>query len=274
VVEGEAGAVLEDLRAFEKRALAIDGVDSALGLQSLVAYGQAITPLPEAAALAFLRTALSRITERFEHRPTSSFRVKLRVREGTPPSVLDELESARRKMSAEKSFLTGLYVRAVRTTRSLVGDLARGTLLMVAAVSLLVGVVMRSARFAAAALLVNAMPPLVVFGGASLLGVPLDVSAVAVGGVAVGLAVDDTIHMLHAVRRSGRRPGRALLDAQRTVGRALVLSTLVLTAGLACLLASRFLPTARFGAMAAAASVVALLADLIVLPAALLRRPL
>jgi predicted RND superfamily exporter protein len=186
--------------------------------------------------------------------------------------VLDELESARRLVTCGPSYLTGLYVRAVHTTRALVGDLARGILAMLLAVSLLIGVVMRSVRFALAALISNLLPPLVVFAGAAALGFPLDISAVAVGGVAVGLAVDDTIHMLHAVAQRSSHPRAALLHAQRTVGRALVLSTIVLVAGLACLFASRFLPTARFGLLAAAASAVALFADLVVLPAALVVR--
>ncbi|MHC4847325.1 MAG: efflux RND transporter permease subunit [Planctomycetota bacterium] len=272
VVEAGRNPPLDELRAFEKAALAIPGVESALGLQSLVAYGLSITPLGEMAALAFLRTALGRITQRFEHRESGSYRVKVRVREGTPPEVLDDLEAVRARTISTPSSLTGLYVRAVRTTRALIGDLARATLIMVLAVCVLIGVVLRSVRFALAALLPNLLAPLVVFAGASLLGIALDVSAVAVGGVAVGLAVDDTIHMLFAVRDRSRSIRSALLGAQRTVGRALVLSTLVLATGLLCLLSSRFLPTARFGALAAAASVVALIADLVVLPAALLVR--
>ncbi|MHC4941082.1 MAG: efflux RND transporter permease subunit [Planctomycetota bacterium] len=268
VVEAGPEPPLAELRAFETQALAVPGVESALGLQSLVAYGRSITPLGETAALTFLRTALARITERFEHRESGSYRVKLRVREGTPPAVLDELEAVRASTISSESSYTGLYVRAVRTTRALIGDLAKATLLMIAIVSLIVGLALRSVRFAIAAALPNLLAPLLVFAGAALAGVALDVSAVAVGGVAVGLAVDDSIHMLFAARRGALRP--ALLRAQRTVGRALVLSTLVLASGLVCLLASSFLPTARFGALAAAASVVALLADLIVLPAALL----
>ena len=58
------------------------------------------------------------------------------------------------------------------------------------------------------------------------------------------------------------------------MGRALVLSTVVLAAGLSCLALSAFTPTAHFGLYTALSSAAALLGDLIVLPAvvALLRR--
>ncbi|MEM8884001.1 MAG: MMPL family transporter [Planctomycetota bacterium] len=268
----DVGSALADLRRFDADVVAIDGVQSALGLQSLVEYGKSMTPFGDAAALAFLRTALSHVTERFEHRPSGSYRIKVRVHEGTPPTVLDEIDAARARAESGPSWLTGLYLRAVQTTRALVGDLARGLALMIGAVTIAIALALRSVRLGLAALLPNMLAPLVVFAVASAGGFALDVSAVAVASVAVGLAVDDTFHVLHAVARDRRRGlamDECLARTQSSVGRALVLSTVVLAAGLACLLASRFLPTARFGLLAAGASVAALLADLIVLPAAL-----
>jgi hypothetical protein len=192
------------------------------------------------------------------------------VREGTPPEVLDRLQAATDEFESGDATLTGLYVRAVGTTRRLVRDLARGTLLMGLVVMATVGVALRSWRLGLAALAPNLLPPAVVFGGTALAGVALDVSAVAVGAVAVGLAVDDTLHVvfrLVAERRRGLSPGEAFVATQRSVGRALVLSTVVLAVGLSCLAASSFVPTARFGLFTALACAVALPADLLLLPA-------
>jgi len=274
VPEGtDTSVMLKELRALEQDLLALDGVESAVGVQTLVTYGQSIMPFGEDAALLFLRRFLGRITRRFEHAASGSVRLKVRVREGTRPEVLDLIERRASQLAPGEVTVTGLYVRAVHTTRALVFDLFRGVLLMVGVVVLITAVALRSWRAGLASLLPNLLPPAAVFGAAGLLGVALDVSAVAVGAIAVGLAIDDTIHMLYSIAdetRAGRPLPRALLRTQKSVGRAVVLSTLALVAGLACLQASAFLPTARFGAFASAACLIALAGDLIVLPASLI----
>ena len=274
VPEGtDTSVMLKKLRALERDLLALDGVDSVVGVQTLVTYGQSIMPFGENAALLFLRRFLGRITRRFEHAESGSVRLKVRVREGTRPEVLDLIERRASQLAPGEVTVTGLYVRAVHTTRALVFDLFRGVLLMVGVVVLITAAALRSWRAGLASLLPNLLPPAAVFGAAGLLGVALDVSAIAVGAIAVGLAIDDTIHMLYSVAdetRAGRPLPRALLRTQKSVGRAVVLSTLALVAGLACLQASAFLPTARFGAFASAACLIALAGDLIVLPASLM----
>jgi predicted RND superfamily exporter protein len=145
----------------------------------------------------------------------------------------------------------------VDTAHQLVPDLMRGTLLMLLLVSIAIGVALRSARYAIAAVLPNLLAPLIVFACASMLNWPLDVSAIAVAAVAIGLATDDSFHLLFAVAEEDGNVGRGL----QRVGRALLVSTMILAMGLFCLLASRFLPTARFGALAASAAPVAHAAD-------------
>jgi len=277
-------AVLGDLEAFSRAAEAQPGVANALSLVSLVRYGASIlgvrldvireSPALDA-VLAILRTGFAQVTRRFEQVATGGagarYRVKLRVREGTDPAVLDRLDEAAAAARTGPCRLTGLYVRAVDTARHLLGNVVRGAAVMLAFVVATVAVALRSWRAGLAAVLPNLVPPAIVFGGASLLGVPLDVSAVAVGAVAVGLAIDSTIHILFraaAYRRCGHSARGMLLRALRSVGRPLALSTAVLCAGLGFLALSAFLPTARFGLLTAVTSVFALLGDLVALPAA------
>ena len=264
--------VVEELDRFGREVLAIEGVDSALSAATLVRYGRAISPVDpgDAGALVFLRRVLPRIVRRFEDDAQAGYRVKLRVREGTPPSVLDRIEDAAREFTVGPATVQGLFVQAVRTTRAIRSDLLFGVLGMGVGVGCLVALVLRSARAGVAAFFPNVVPAALVFGGAAVAGIPLDVSAVAVGGVAVGLAVDDTLHLLWRFareRREGLSMERALVAASTTVGRALLGSTLVLAAGLGSLAFSSFVPTARFGLFAAAASVLALFADLLLVPA-------
>ena len=271
--EGQATpAVVADLLRFSRAAERHPDVDSALSVATLVEFGKKVSPITvnETGALVFLRTFFATITRRFEHLATRRYRIKVRVREGAPPAVLDHLERAASECRSGSAELTGLYVRAVATTRMLLGDVARGMLWMIVFVAIVIGLALRSVRLAVVSILPNLIPPLVVGAGAALAGVAFDVAVVAVGAVAVGLAVDDTIHVLFRFRAESRAQGpvsEALARTTRHVGPALCVSTAVLAAGLSCLALSSFLPTARFGLFCAAAAVVALPADLWLLPA-------
>jgi len=66
------------------------------------------------------------------------------------------------------------------------------------------------------------------------LGVTLDLFALLVGGIAIGLAVDDTIHFMHNFRRyhdHGRDVYGAVRETLHTAGQAMLVTTLVLTLG-------------------------------------------
>jgi len=267
----EEAAVLRDLDEFSRQAVAA-GADNAMSLSTLVEFGRRASPvaIDEAGALVFLRTFFPAITNRFEDPGARRYRVKMRVRDGSPPEVLDRFDALVRARGTGTMELTGLYVRAVGTTRALVRNFLQSALLMGGIVLLTVTLALRSLRLGLAAIVPNLLPPLLVFGTASLLRMPLDVSAVAVGAVSIGLAVDNTLHVafrLAEERRTGLPLDEALPRAVGAVGRALVLSTVVLAAGLSCLALSAFLPTAHFGLFAGAATLVALPGDLVVFPA-------
>lgn len=68
----------------------------------------------------------------------------------------------------------------------------------------------------------------------SLLGIHFDMMTMMVGTIAIGVAVDDTIHFMHGFRRSYDRCGDATAAVHETLlstGRALVITSLVLSAG-------------------------------------------
>ena len=154
-------------------------------------------------------------------------------------------------------------------------DLIAGAGAMLLFVAVTAAVALRSMRAGLATLFPNLLPVVVVFGFASLVGIELGVATMAVASVAIGLAVDDTLHLLFAAaraRRAGRTRRGSLWRAQRSVGRAVVMSTAVLVGGLCCLALSVFVPTAEFGLYAAASSLIALVGDLLLLlPAVVLR---
>ena len=105
------------------------------------------------------------------------------------------------------------------------------------------------------------------------MGIPLDAATVCLGSFALGIAVDDTIHVATAFQ-DGRRvglDGREALDRcfQRVLP-ALVLTTITIAVGFGVLGLSEFTLIRNLGLMTVAVVVVCLLADVLLLPALLL----
>jgi hypothetical protein len=147
----------------------------------------------------------------------------------------------------------------------LIGTLATSLLLTVLATGLLFLVVARDARSLTAALVTNLVPTAATLGVAALLRFPLDGATVMVAAVVLGLAVDNTFHLMHAAGSHGGLRDR--LRSFDKVGDAAATSSVALSLGFLSLVAAGFAPTARFGALCAAGAAAALIADLVVLPA-------
>jgi predicted RND superfamily exporter protein len=165
--------------------------------------------------------------------------------------------------------LTGTYDLIIRSQQSLLDTLVASLALTVLLMELVVLLATRSLRLTLVALLPNLVPVAVNVLLLFALRLPLDVGTAMTGAVALGIAVDDTLHFLVAWREEGTR--RAI----RKTGRALLLSTVVIAAGFFALVPSSFLPTRNFALLTGSAIVAALVADLLLLPPLLraCRRP-
>jgi hypothetical protein len=129
--------------------------------------------------------------------------------------------------------------------------------------------VLWSARVGLLAMLPNILPILLTVGLMGWLGVTLNITTVMIASIALGIAVDDTIHFLVRARSETRRTGDAeqgLDSALRSVGRALIFTTAVVSAGFLVLLLATLTPARHFGVFSAIAMVTALIADLVLLP--------
>ena len=153
-------------------------------------------------------------------------------------------------------------------TRSFIQSL----LIAVVLICVILVVAFRSLRVGLFAMLPNMIP--LIIGGAALklLGHTLDIGTVLVCSVCLGIAVDDTIHMLASFRRyesMGHNREQAVAMALTHTGPALVVTTLVLVAAFGTLGLGTFIPNVYFGIMSAIILVAALITDLTFLPAML-----
>jgi hypothetical protein len=142
-----------------------------------------------------------------------------------------------------------------------------------ALVVVLLGLVLRSARLALFAMIPNVVPIAMGLGFMAMAGIPLDPGTVMIGGVAMGLVVDDTVHFLVRLRRhvaSGGSLDEAVRRSLDQAARPIIATSITLAAGFGAMVAASFSPNAHFGVVTAVVIVLALIGDLIVLPAALL----
>ena len=149
-----------------------------------------------------------------------------------------------------------------------------GTLLALVLISTVLALALRSVRYGLISLLPNIAPMVIAFGLWGLLVGEVGLGLSVVSGMTLGIVVDDTVHFLskylHARRDQGLSTEDAIRYAFNTVGRALWITTLVLSVGFMVLSQSSFRINADMGLLTAATIVIALLMDFLLLPALLL----
>ena len=168
--------------------------------------------------------------------------------------------------AVEASGYLPLYVRITEyIVRSTVVGLGTASLIVFAIMFPLV----RSVRGMVAAMLVNLLPVLLVFGVMGWGGIPLDIATATVGAIVLGIVVDDTIHFLHRYsveRRAGMSSAAAATATIRRAGRGMILTSAVLGSGFAVMIAAGTKSISYFGLLATIAVVSAVAADLLLLP--------
>ncbi len=169
---------------------------------------------------------------------------------------------------------TGIMYEFGRAEEQIAYGQIRGLSLAFAAIALILLALLRRPALALKALLPNAIPLGIGFGFMGLIGVPLDAATVCVGSLALGIAVDNTIHVAigyRDAREQGSKPLEAVDRCFERVLPALVLTTVAIAAGFAVLALSEFSMIQNLGLMTSALVVLCLLADATLLPALLLR---
>ena len=131
---------------------------------------------------------------------------------------------------------------------------------------------LRSFSLAVLGLLPNVLAATLVMAVMGYVGTPLNMMTITIAAISLGIGVDDAIHYLHRYqeeKRAGANIKSAIRNAHRGVGRAMYYTSVTVVAGFSTLTLSNFIPNVTFGILVALAMVVALLANLLILPALL-----
>jgi predicted RND superfamily exporter protein len=209
-------------------------------------------------------------------------RANLVVRTGQSGSaaILD-LESRIQEALAEldipedlRTEVTGNAILINRSADGIAGNQAAQVGLAAFAILLLVSWLFGSLRVGSLSMIPNILPVVVFFGilgaGVASLSVPTSL----IGSIALGIAIDDTVHFLvsyQRLRATGAAASEAASHCILQVGRPIVMTTVMLVVGFLVMLLSGFATLREFGYLTAMTMAICLLSDMVLLPALLVR---
>jgi predicted RND superfamily exporter protein len=139
-------------------------------------------------------------------------------------------------------------------------------------ISIMMFGLLRSVRLALFSMIPNLIPIALGLAFMVWVDIALDPGTVMIGCMAMGMVVDDTVHFMVRLRRNlqSTELQEAIALSMAQTGRPIILTSLILAAGFLTLIVSRFTPNMAFGLVSAVVVVLAMAADLILLPAALI----
>lgn len=171
--------------------------------------------------------------------------------------------------------VTGLTKYYVRTEDYVVSTQVLSVAIALLVTMTMLGFLAGTRRVSMVAVAVNICPVIAVLGIMGWLRIPVDIATVMIASIAIGIIVDDTIHILYNYRgriRAGQTPDESLAGVFTTIGVPIVVSTITLSVAFCVLALASFHPTACFGILSALTIFLAAVADLVILPI-LLARP-
>jgi predicted RND superfamily exporter protein len=167
---------------------------------------------------------------------------------------------------------TGNVILNTRTTNDLLTGQIQSLALTASVIFVIMSVMFLSLRIGVLAMVPNLFPILVFFGLMGVSGAVLSVSTNTIASIVLGIAVDDTIHLmtrLSAKVRTTADEEQALLQTFSAVGKPVVYTSVLLFLGFLTLCLSSFVPVQEFGFLSAVTILVGLGGDVILLPALL-----
>lgn len=165
---------------------------------------------------------------------------------------------------------TGLLMVAGETFRLLFVSMARSYAIAFGVITMLMLVVIGNLKIGLLSSIPNLTPILFVLGLMGWASAPLDISSMLVGGILIGVVVDDTIHFAHNFARYRAQIGcsfQAIRETLVTTGRAMLVTSIVLSIGFFAFTGASLSNISAFGLYCGIGVIVAFLADIILMPA-------
>jgi predicted RND superfamily exporter protein len=174
-----------------------------------------------------------------------------------------------RELPADTVRLSGVLVLYHNVLQTLFRSQITTLAAVFVAILLMFAMLFRSWRVAIVGIIPNMLSAAMVLGLMGWLNIRLDLMTITIAAITIGIAVDDTLHYVHRFRWELSRDRdylAAIGRSHRSVGRAMVYTSVTITLGFSILALSEFVPTIYFGLLTGFAMMVALLLNLTLLP--------
>jgi hypothetical protein len=171
--------------------------------------------------------------------------------------------------------VTGSLVVTSSALASVVHDLVSSLALALLIILVVMAALFRSVKVGLLALIPNAIPVLLTLGVMGFAGISLRPGTAVIFSMALGIAVDNSIHFLARFREEQRRSTHINIAIERAVrgsGRPILYTTVLLTGGLCVLLLSDFVALRHLAILGSTTFVAAMIVDLLLLPGLLSMR--
>ncbi len=177
-------------------------------------------------------------------------------------------------LEKEQINLTGMVVLYNNMLQSLFQSQILTIGVVFLAIMLMFMILFRSVKISAIAIIPNIVAAAFVLGLMGWLDIHLDIMTITIAAITVGIAVDDTIHYIHRFMEEYPKDHDYWATVNRchaSIGKAMYYTTVTITLGFSILALSNFIPTIYFGLLTGFAMIVALIADLTLLPVLLVK---
>lgn len=169
--------------------------------------------------------------------------------------------------------VTGVMALMSRAIVAAIYSMARSYAIAFLAITMMMLIFISDIKIGLLSMIPNVLPIIIIMGSMGAAGVPLTMNTLMIGSIALGLVVDDTVHFMHNFQRYYQRTQDAPFAIRETLlgtGRALLITSLVLSTGFFVLMCASLNHLVRFGFFTGMAILVALLADFLLAPALML----
>ena len=165
--------------------------------------------------------------------------------------------------------ITGSTVLALRTSKHLVKNLTTSFILAFIIIFFSMIFLFKSIRLSILSVLPTIIPLMAAGGIMGFMGIKLRPSTAMTFSIALGIAVDDTIHFLARFRQEyikNKNISDAITQTLLTTGKAIISTTVILSLGFMVMIFSEFVPNHEFGILATIVLMIALAGSMILLP--------
>ena len=180
-------------------------------------------------------------------------------------------------LEVEKNFkgkanvtVTGISNLLARIMEAAIFSSALSYVLALTLITIMMLILIGDIKIGLISMIPNISPILIMTTVMVIFDMPLDMFTMLIGAIAIGLAVDDTVHFMHNFRRYELQYNdidKAVRMTLLTTGRAMVVTTIVLSFGFFVFMFASMSNIFNFGLLTGIAIIIAVLADFFLVPA-------